>query len=193
MTTYVVDYLECVAAAVRLQGWHKAEAGAQSTANVASSILVHGKAEVTLEDVKMAGHAMEWILGRKPESEFEQKVKQIVENEEFCSAGGYEMKIVAPLITMYLRATEVKQSNSQHFGKLKERMMLAGYVLESRFTSSQYGDSYLTKIDVGGNLVTFYHKTQLTTGSVVKFIGTVVDHKEYRGEKSTRVNRVVIG
>lgn len=188
MTIYVTEWLEAVACSIRQRGWHKAADGAASTASHASNILVHENAEVALEDVKTAAAAIAWVYEMEPTSEFEGKLKSLVMGEVI--ENGALTTTAALIPTWQRRMQELKQHTSKWMYNLKERVTIAGEVLESRLTTSTFGDSYLTKVNVGGNLVVFYYKEQLN--GTIKFTGTVASHDEWRGEKSTRVNRVKI-
>ncbi len=83
---------------------------------------------------------------------------------------------------------------SVHVGTIGERLDFEGEVITS-FEKKQEGVSlyWLNKIRCNGNLVTWISSKSIgEVGSVVKFKATVKKHDEYKGVKSTVINRPAI-
>jgi hypothetical protein len=82
---------------------------------------------------------------------------------------------------------------SVHFGTEKERLTITGEVV-SIFTShpAYPGDAGYTRTTVrttDGNLVDWFNNELGARGEVITFKATVKAHNEYKGIKTTRVNR----
>lgn len=83
-------------------------------------------------------------------------------------------------------------SLSQHVGTVKERMIFEGEIVsvfQKAATEYDAGYSITVVRTPEGNLIDFYNNELGKVGDVVKFKATVKAHREYKGIKSTRVNR----
>lgn len=86
-------------------------------------------------------------------------------------------------------------SSSQYIGSLKERLRDVPAILKAqRGFESRYGYVNLYEFQSGDNILVWFASSplDLKKGDKVSLTGTVVEHKEYRGVKQTRINRCKI-
>ena len=89
----------------------------------------------------------------------------------------------------------LKTSTSEYIGALKERFVHDLTMVKIKTRTDEYGNSYTlnTAKDVNGNQVEFYGKYDtMEESKSYRIKGTIVDHKDKLGVKTTRINRVVI-
>lgn len=100
------------------------------------------------------------------------------------------------ILDMYLKKKEEKESqevNSQWIGQVGSRINFTGKVL-SVFTKSIGEDSFtITKILCnGGVIVNLGRDLGLKPEQEISFKATVKSHDEYKGKKTTKVNRLTV-
>lgn len=95
------------------------------------------------------------------------------------------------------KAEENRQtSTSKYVGVLKDRYVHTLTIAKIKVKQDSYdeGGGYIlnTATDSDGNQYEFYGKCEIEVGKTYLIKGTIVDHKERLGIKTTRINRVVI-
>lgn len=90
------------------------------------------------------------------------------------------------------RKERAVKKESEYVGEVGKRVTMALTVKNTTATQSMFGTSVLHACEDGeGNAVTFFTQHRMANaGETVEFVGTVKEHKEFRGTKQTVLNRV---
>lgn len=120
-----------------------------------------------------------------------------VDGVPFYSATTLHFGVMAVLL--YVRAQEAKREQrdgkNEHFGDVKERVSARVTMASYRQTAGYYGDTHVYNLrDEEGRAVVWfassYQQWLNDAQSPVDVVGTVKQHKEYRGTKQTVLTRV---
>lgn len=89
---------------------------------------------------------------------------------------------------------EALDAASEYVGAIGERREFCGEIVSAFFKSNHYegGDEqgyWITRIRCDGNLITYFGNELAKRGETIRFKATVKAHCEYKGVKSTKVNR----
>lgn len=194
-------YLQLSALGIRLNGWvsrKNADELKHATADIAGSMYWDRKhnwdAQITESDKKDAQEALDWaqsLTDKTEKSDYEYNVS-IVANSEWIeprSSG-----IAASIVGVYLKnrdqaaINKIAAEKSDYVGTVGERITHKVKVVTTRTLDN----SIMVKmVDEAGNMFTWFS----TSGNfpekdkLVEMTGRVKDHSEYKGVKSTLMNR----
>lgn len=86
-------------------------------------------------------------------------------------------------------------SKSEYMGEMKERLRNLTAVFKSRRAyNGNYGVTNIYTFYHGDNCLVWFSTVEIgiSTGTVVDLTGTVVKHEEFRGVKTTKINRCIV-
>lgn len=90
------------------------------------------------------------------------------------------------------KVTPPIESNSEYMGEIGERLRgLPAKVTDIHKFNGKYGETTVITFAVDENVLIWFTATsqKVNAGDVIQLTGTVVDHMEYKGIKTTKLNR----
>ena len=212
-------YLSYVAKAIRERGWvsrskAREDAASIATADLASAFMEtehddraspdkRAAAKFNEKDVELAKTAIEWtreaLSSMETSNDYEHNLRVVVSMQ---AIDGRMTGIAASLIVYYQKRTQqqVNYQNSSWFGAIGDRatftLMVDRVIPHEKQAYGRRGTAitYIHKMrDENGNLAVWFSSgTKLEEGETYELVGTVKDHKEYRGVKETILTRCKI-
>jgi hypothetical protein len=209
-------FLSHAAAMIRTEGWRSRSAvkeqGGRATADLTVENIYYEESqkkdrygaplwvERTEADKVLAVRVVGWLnalVGRGGLNDYLSNLRQIGENGFVSdkSAGFAASAVVAfqKEVEQVVKklAERAGKPESQYVGELKKRQVFAGLNLVKSFgRESEWGVSFThIFLDDAGNKVVWYTSTELDQNCVYAGKATVVEHKEYKGERQTIINR----
>lgn len=185
--------LTCAVAAIRSQGWVKS-----NDPGVPTKIVIHDilrgdpNAPKTEEkDYQTAKTIAAHYEQMEASSDFLYNLK-IVLGQEYIEPR--QFGFVAAAVGSYFRDAERRKAqadkSNDHIGQVKERLVLTLKVVSIDHRESDYGVTYLTKLeDPFGNSFTWFGSRELDLDQTYTGRWTVVKHDEWKGRKTTVINR----
>lgn len=144
---------------------------------------------------ELGSEILDWWLEREPASEFEHNCKLAImdHSDRFLGLAAYAVKIWVENNFQTPEAEKRKNRlDSQWIGEIKERRDFDLKVTSVRAIDGDYGTTFIVGFeDEQGNEFKWFASSnpQLTLGSSYKIKGTIKKHSEYKGVKSTEINR----
>ncbi len=210
------EFLSWVASTIRVEGWLSRTAahdrGLQATSDRALYVYVEpwrkteewhtarAKLTPTPEDAETATSALAWARELAASSDYERNL-QLVASQSTLDRK--HAGILASAVVAHARAlgkqreTQAKTARtpSAHLGTIGETLSVADVTCErvASFAGSFGAVHVHTFRDEGGNaLIWKTSRPHAAQGDVVKVIGTVKTHGEYRGELQTELTRCAV-
>jgi hypothetical protein len=194
MTRNLDAYLACVAASIRLEGWHArqdSEPG-QATADRA----LRGVA-VTEADRKVASMAKAWAQSLTGDDDYGFRLREVALDGTLAPD---DIGYAASMVQTFLQAQEhlkrnIALSGSEFVGKVRERVMLDVRLLDVQEIPSKFGRTTICRFaDKHNNLLVWFATTPVDAmpGQTFSIKATVKQHEIYRGIKQTVLERVTI-
>ena len=157
-------------------------------------------------DVEYIQKALEWAKTLEGDSDYVSNLRKL---SNMDSVGYKHIGFVASILSGYDKATERKlikerervvreqRPESSWLGEVGQRMTFKGLTLDStKDIESNWGYSYLRKfIDADGNEVVWFASDPFNgsreweIGQTYDLLATVKAHKDWKGRKSTQINR----
>ena len=188
----LVDYLEYVADCYGSLGWvgRNTRSMAPPTASVALS-LFFGQANPSVQCCpsirKLIPEALEWLAKK-----VDDRVAYIFNLKKACSSGYFDinsLNLVASLIVTYLRKTGPVSKG--FLGEIGDNL----FDLPCKVISvTNYGDKQLVNVmSADGYALSWYSKKRYIFNQDVHLVsGFIRDHREYRGQQYTVLDRCVV-
>lgn len=201
----LINVVAVANAAINKWGW-TSKTKAQETGNIptASDVdsyffdvkgTVRKELTVTKEDFDLAETAIEWVKSQEDTSEYISNLKILIEEE---NVKGRHFGYVCSIIPSYMRTLHAEKEDndveSQHFGAIKERVVVKAQILNIATYESHYGLKRIVSMKTDDkNLCVWFgtsFKDSIEVGEWYMVTGTVKDHGEYNGKKQTVLTRV---
>lgn len=153
----------------------------------------------TAEAVKVVENALEWIADQKEENSYIHNVK-VLASQEYITYKDFGF--VASLIPTYTKAMKIEEkkkeqqevdSKSCYVGNVGDRITVEVQTIECIASwDTQYGATFIYKmVDEQSNVYTWKTGKGIPNQEAT-IVGTIKEHKEFRGVKQTELTRCKI-
>lgn len=144
---------------------------------------------------KVSERALDWWMEREDLSEFEHNCKVAImsRREKFEGLAAFGIKLWAE--AAYGAKTAKVGENSQHVGKVGDRLVFTGTVVKLGSYETAYGTTtVVTFVDEAGNLLVWKASgdPRVTLGETFAVKGTVKKHDVYKGQNQTQLSRCIL-
>ena len=205
----LADFLTQCAAVIRVSGWVSRKfariSGKDATAAVAMEQLIakHARLEQYIpieEDEKLGKQTADWMEALELRSDNNDYLKNLSMVGQTGCVEYRTTGIAASGISAMKREfgeslipERVKPAAANYLGSLKQRLVLDVTVSAVRAYSNDWGSGVVVKmVTPTGDVCTAFGLTGIVEGQSIKIKGTVKAHNEYKGQKETVLNRVVL-